>query len=205
MGDPFTGYVQEVIAKTVFRNSIPSQPPDKEKDSPELYQDKLLYHAAVQGAQHFKEKTLKPLLSKMDGLIENKLDSELYHALREHCRMTVTKINQKGILSDWSGKEGAVFLLCIGPSVSLNVIQSEAEFIKALHNLYHLEKYVTAIIIDSVKDAGDAIKNYRQAWQFLATEPYAEKPIEKWEELTFIPFVDYMLQLCMTISFLLKF
>jgi hypothetical protein len=85
------------------------------------------------------------------------------------------------------------------------VIQSEAEFIKALHNLYHLEKYVTAIIIDSVKDAGDAIKNYKQAWQLLATEPYAEKPIENWEELTFIPFVDYMLQLCMTINFLLKF
>jgi hypothetical protein len=205
MGDPFTSYVQEILAKTVFRNSIPSQPPDKEKDAPDLLRDKMTYHAAVQGAQHFKDEILKPLLLKIDSIVVDKLDNNLYYALREECRMTVTKINQKDVVSDWSGTEGAVCMLSIGTSYSLNVLQTEAEFLKALHNMYHLEKYIIAIIIDSVKNSGDAIQNYTQAWEFLATPAYAEKPIQDWEELTFILFVDYMLQLWMTIRFFQTF
>ena len=110
------------------------------------------------------------------------------------------------MVSDWSGLTGAGYLLSFGNnSFNINVSHFEAEFIKGLHNLYHLEKYITTIIIDSVKDAEGAIQNYAQAWEFLATPAYAEKPIKDWEDLTFILFVDYMLQLWMVILFFKDF
>lgn len=198
--DPFTCFVQEILAKTVFRDSIPSQPPNKETDSPDLLRDKIMYHAAVQGSRHFKKEILDPLLQKIDSMIHDKLDIDLYYAIREQCRMTVTKIPEP-VISDWSGIQGAEYTLNFGQSFSINVSVSESEFIKALHNLYHLEKYITAIIIDNVKKSEGCFENYTQAWEFLATSFYAEKPIKDWEDLTFILFVDYMLQLWMTIQF----
>lgn len=205
VGDSFTCYTQEILAKTVFRNSIPSQPPNKETDSPDLLRDKNMYHAAVRGSHVFKQEILKPILAKVDAAIHQTLDDAFYRALKEECRMTVTKLS-KEVVSDWSGLAGAGYLLSFGNnSFNINVSHFEAEFIKGLHNLYHLEKYITTIIIDSVKDAEGAIQNYAQAWEFLATPAYAEKSIKDWEDLTFILFVDYMLQLWMVILFFKDF
>lgn len=202
--DPFTCYVQEILAKTIFRNNIPSEGPDKERDSPELYRDKQTFHRAVTGAKRFREETLGPLLERLAALLEATLDAELVAAITRVPRLVVHTKQPDTNASDWSGTaRGATVKLEFfnGPErvASLNVLPAEAEYIKALHNVFHLEKYVIAVLLDSLRSAN--IENYTQSWIAIATPDYAAKPIQQWEELTFIPFVDYMLALWLTVKY----
>jgi hypothetical protein len=208
--DPFTGYVKEILAKTVFRASIPSQPPDKEFDTPELYLDKLNYQRAVAGSKRFKEELFIPLLEKISEQLESTIDANLYEALLKAPRLVAEKTKTVNEPSEWSSfvlKTNLVNLRFIIPKgnvedVSIRVTPSEAEYLKALHNIFHLEKYIMVVIFDSIKD--QKIENYTQAWNVLTTPTYAERPIKDWEDLTFIPFIDYLLSLYKTIEFFLN-
>lgn len=211
--DSFTEYVKEILAKSVFRTSIPTQPPDKEFDSPQLYLDKLNYQRAVFGSRRFKEEVLMPLLEQLSERLESKLDPPLYNAILKAPRLVAEKTKKTDEPSEWSSfvlKSPLVKLRFIIPKgdvedVTLHVTPSEAEYIKALHNIFHLEKYVTLVIFDSVKQNSDQkIENYTQAWTLLATPDYADKPIKEWEDLTFIPFIDNLLSLQKVVQFFLK-
>lgn len=205
--DPFTCYVQEILAKSIFRGSIPSEGPDRERDTPELYRDKQTFHRAVVGAKQFREETLGPLLEKMDAKLRDTLDEPLYEAIVSAPRLVARNQPDEKQASEWSGTlSGAVVRLefafpAPGKTCSLNVLPTEAEYIKALHNLFHLEKYIVAVLVDCLRSTATPIENYTQSWIVLATTDYAQKPIKQWEELTFIPFVDYMLGLWMTVRY----
>jgi len=209
MGDPFTCYVQEILAKTVFRSDLPSQPPDKDNDAPDLYMDKLNYHKAVMGTKHFKETILTPLTERLAGTLEAILDPSLLDAIIHFPRLVAEKIpmipsNSNSVVSnsDWSSKVGANIRLTFTQGTnnfSIIVLPPEAEYIKGLHNIFHLEKYVIVMILECIK--GAIIENYTQAWTTLATPDYAEKAIQDWDDLTFIPFVDNAFSLSLIIKF----
>lgn len=208
--DCFTEYVKEILAKTVFRTSIPSQPPDKEFDTPELYADKINYQRAVAGSKRFKEEVFTPLLERISEQVESVIDPRLYQAILKAPRLVAEKTKTVNEPSEWSSfvlKTNLVLLRFIIPKgnmedVSIRVTPSEAEYIKALHNLFHLEKYVMAVLLSSIKDNSDQpIENYTQAWTLLATPTYADRSIREWEDLTFIPFVDNLLSLWKVVEF----
>lgn len=217
--DGFTCYVQEIIAKTIFRTTIPSQPPDKEVDSPELYTDKMNYHRAVTGAKQFKD-AYNGLKERISEKLSHTLESSVYEAIMFTPRLLCQKMKKEGDVevSDWSqipfennkGSEKIrlTFITTRGDveDLILYVTDSEAEYIKGLHNLFHLEKYVTTILLECVKDPEitRAIENYTHAWTVLATPTYAGKPIREWEDLTFINFVDYLYSLHLMLEFFEK-
>jgi hypothetical protein len=206
MGDPFTCYVQEILAKTLFRSDLPTQPPDKDNDAPELYMDKMNYHKAVMGAKHFRESILRPLLEKISSILEALLEPSLLDAILHFPRLTSEKTSIS--TSEWSSKVGANIRLVFTQTnqvFSILVLSAEAEYIKALHNIFHLEKYVIVMILQSIKEAGATIENYTQAWKTLTTPEFAERPIEEWDDLTFIPFIDNALALQKIIKFFNSF
>lgn len=206
----FDGYVKEILASTVFGASIPTQPPDKEFDTPELYQDKLNYQQAVLGSKRFKDEILMPLLESVSERLESTVSEPLYNALLKAPRLVAEKTKTANEPSEWSSfvlKNSLIKLRFIIPrgnveDYSIRVTPSEAEYIKALHNLFHLKKYVVVALFASLKD--QKIENYTQAWNLLATPDYAEKPIKDWEDLTFIPFVDNILSLWKVVEFFKK-
>lgn len=53
--DNFTHYVQKMVAFIVYKNQIPQDPPNKKKDTPELYADKVFLQNAMTGAIVYKE------------------------------------------------------------------------------------------------------------------------------------------------------
>lgn len=69
--DPFTCYVIEIVAITIYGNDLPQDPPDKALDSPALYQDKLFYHHAAQQARIFRDESLGPHLNALVHLLES--------------------------------------------------------------------------------------------------------------------------------------
>jgi hypothetical protein len=206
----FDGYVKEILASTVFGASIPTQPPDKEFDTPELYQDKLNYQQAVLGSKRFKDEILMPLLESVSERLESTVSEPLYNALLKAPRLVAEKTKTANEPSEWSSfvlKNSLIKLRFIIPrgnveDYSIRVTPSEAEYIKALHNLFHLKKYIVVALFASLKD--QKIENYTQAWNVLATPDYAEKPIKDWEDLTFIPFVDNILSLWKVVEFFKK-
>lgn len=206
----FDGYVKEILASTVFGASIPTQPPDKEFDTPELYQDKLNYQRAVSGSKRFKDEILMPILESVSERLESTLSEPFYNALLKAPRLVVEKTKTTNEPSEWSSfilKNSLIKLRFIIPrgnveDYSIRVTPSEAEYIKALHNLFHLKKYIVVTLFDALKD--QKIENYTQAWNVLATPAYAEKPISEWEDLTFIPFVENILSLWRVIEFFKK-
>lgn len=207
---PFTCYVQELLAKTVFRGNIPEDGPDKERDTPEMYRDKTLFHRAVTGARQFREQTLEPLLQRLTLELQPLLDEAFWDALHARPKLVVHNKQDKKNVSDWSSAAGAEVRLEWLPyssdeqPFSMYATRAEAEYIKALHNVFHLEKYVIAILLDGLRNAKNMPENYTDAWILLATPDYASKAIADWEELTFIPFVDYMLGLWMTLRYFEK-
>jgi hypothetical protein len=209
--DPFTCYAQEILAKTIFRGSIPNEGPDREHDTPEMYRDKVTFHRAVSGAKQFREQTLHPLVERVAERLQRTLDEPLFEAITRAPKLVVAAGRSDAsttTLSDWSGTEkGATVELKFVPASSgatattLRLLPVEAEYVKALHNLFHLEKYILAVVLDCLRNLGTPIENYTQCWIALASADYAAKPIREWEELTFIPFVDYMLGLERTVRY----
>lgn len=218
--DGFTCFVQEMIAKTLFRSNIPSQPPNRELDDPELYKDKVNYHRAVAGSKEFREKVWIPLKEKVSEKMAFVLEPLLYDALLNTPRLLYEKMKKEHDVhfSDWSNtpfsssgggdKIRLTFITTRGDveDLVLYVLESEAEYIKALHNLFHLEKYVATVIIECAKDPAisSSIENYTHAWTVLTTPHYAEKYVKDWDELTFIDFVDYIYSLHLVIEFFQK-
>lgn len=212
--DGFTCFVQEIMARVLFRSNIPSQPPDKEADTPELYKDKTNYHRAVAGSKEFKEKTLGPLREKISEKLLFVLEPPLFDALLNAPRLLPQKMKKEHEVrfSDWSSqpfsseeKIRLTFITTRGDieDLILYVTESESEYIKALHNLFHLEKYITLIILESAKDPqiSSAMENYTHAWTLLTTPDYAEKAVKDWDDMTFINFVDYIYSLHLMLEF----
>lgn len=110
--DGFTCFVQMRMAGSVFGKALPATPPDKDRDDPELYMDKVVLHRAVQYGQQYNNATLLPLTQKlMDALARRFADAQapvmrdFCAALAAHGELEVGRpLPPAEVTSAWSGR-----------------------------------------------------------------------------------------------------
>lgn len=197
--DPFTCFVQHVLAITVFGSNLPDSPPNAATDSKDMFADKTLLYKAAQGAAKFKQELLIPRMiavseSVADAWSDSPAMMDLHSKLISNPELIVIPVHSGSHFSVWSNAKADMEISLYPASFSVYVTAHETELIKMLHNVFHLERYVIAIINDALKPNVKG-KTYCETWTLLASADYASIDIQYWLALGASDFIDCMASL----------
>ncbi len=167
--DPFTCFVQYVVATTLFPDAVELGPPDAVLDDPALFADKLLFRSAAQGYSQFIDETLTPLLQRIKA--KQAVQPELIQLLETHANMTY-----KG------------YAMTFGGGIAHHTVTTAPQLAacRSLHTLFHLNKYISKLTIEcapqlNMLDSNSCVRtNLSGAWELLATPANATTPISEW-------------------------
>lgn len=198
--DPFTCFVQHILAITVFGSNLPDSPPNAATDSKDMFADKTLLYKAAQGATKFKQELLMPRMIAISEIVANLWSEspammDLHSKLISNPELIVIPVHSELHFSVWSNAKADMEISLYPASFSAYVTAQETELIKMLHNVFHLERYVVAIIRDAVKINDTKGKTYCETWALLASADYASIDIQYWLGLGASDFIDCLASL----------
>ncbi len=204
INDPFTCFVQELIARILYGPNIPKDEPNRAIDGDKLYNDKILYHHAVVGSQKFKNDYLIPHVKKLADWIGTKIDDKESIVAQFFNQMLMCKEIAVDVIEGpytfenvWTGKPfGKNDTVCIVTlfqqkhPIDIRVTENVASFLKSVHNVYHLEDYVIACVHEHLAPADIQKETFVDSWAAVAPKDHETLPISEWPRDSFFEFID---------------
>lgn len=209
VNDPFTCFVQDIVVRTLYGENLPKDGPDKEKDGNLLYNDKIFFHRAAVSAHKFTSEYLIPHTKKLAQWLKEKLNddscimSQFLNQMLICTEMIVEEdVDGIGKINVWTNlpftkgeRVRIVTLFQEKYPISICVTEDVAEFLKAVHNVYHLDNYVHVTVIEKQSENVKGQPSCVHTWAALVSDELAHLPVSEWHDLTGLDFVDYILSL----------
>lgn len=197
--DDFTHFIRHTLALQIFGDNVPTDPP-KSTDPPDLVADLTLFHHAAAGSKRFREAEFAPHISKLFAFVQTMIPTENAPLRTFHTNMLnhaeLTSQPSKEHVSSWTMTTcGDLLHLSLpGAGASVHVQKTEADLLRALHNVYHLQAYVCAVVKKHVDESSIVGLTYVQTWETVSKHN-VDLSIREWDEFTFIEFIDSILNL----------
>jgi hypothetical protein len=180
--------------------------PPKSTDPPELVADLMLLHHAAAGSKRFSETELAQHISKLFAFVQTMIPAENAPLRAFHINMLnhaeMTSQPSKEHISTWTLTTCGELLQLSLPiaGLSVHVPKVEADLLRALHNVYHLQGYVCAVIKAHVDDKMIVGMNFVQTWEHVSKKN-VDASVREWDEFTFDNFIDSILNLYKVLCF----
>lgn len=202
--DNYTQFVRHTLALKIYGNNIPLEPP-KATDPPELVADLMTLHYATIGSKAFKETELYPLVTTLFEYIQSRIPPTNTALRKFHADLLKTsdfrseESNARTNPSAWTLKpcgdhEMLMKVTLSGGRHAIFVSNSEASLLEVLHNIYHFQEYICAAIATALDGVEYGALPYVELWRLLV-DTHFNSPIFEWQDFSFKPFVELMLDL----------